>query len=308
MKTPKLRFIEFSGDWESKRLGDIGKIITGNTPSTKDKSNYGNEYLWASPVDLGKSKVINTTKNKLSLTGFNKTRKIPKGSILITCIGSTIGKIGMANEEMSTNQQINTLVCNKNFNNEFIYYALEFSFPRYMLLYITSQAIPIINKNQFQEFIIKVPSLKEQEKIASFLSLVDEKINLQDKKVENLKNYKKGIMQKIFNRELRFKDDNGNDYPNWEEKKLGEVGKIITGNTPSKEKKEYYYTYDDKDKFVWVTPTDIKETKNIYNSITNLSKKGYDISRKLPKNTVLVTCIASIGKNAILKVEGSCNQ
>ncbi len=68
-----------------------------------------------------------------------------------------------------------------------------------------------------------LPSKEEQEKIASFFSLIDDKISLQGEKVEALKDYKKGMMQKIFSRELRFKDDDGRDYPEWEEKKLGEV-------------------------------------------------------------------------------------
>ena len=68
-----------------------------------------------------------------------------------------------------------------------------------------------------------VPKNEEKEKIASFFSLMDKKIELQTEKVEELKNYKKGIMQKIFSRELRFKDENGNDYPEWEEKKLSEL-------------------------------------------------------------------------------------
>ncbi|MGL5714745.1 MAG: restriction endonuclease subunit S [Paraclostridium sp.] len=196
-----LRFKDDDGcdypEWEEKKLGEIGSVVTGNTPATKDKDNYGNEYLWASPADLGINKVIDNTVNKLSSKGFEKVRKVPKGSILATCIGSTIGKIGMAYEEMSTNQQINTLICNDDMNNEFIYYSLEYNFQRY-LSYVTSQAVPIINKTQFQEFDINVPVLKEQIKIGKILSKIEVKIEKEQDKLNYLNEYKKGLLQKMF--------------------------------------------------------------------------------------------------------------
>ena len=113
LNVPNLRFPEFQGEWEKCKLGDYGKVVTGNTPPTKDIENYENgTYLWASPADLGIIKSITETKTMLSAQGFSKTRTLPKGSVLVTCIGSTIGKAGMATKEMSTNQQINSIVVN----------------------------------------------------------------------------------------------------------------------------------------------------------------------------------------------------
>ena len=92
-----MRFPEFSGEWKKCIIQDYGEVITGNTPPTNNAEYYNNgSYLWASPADLGTGKKINDTKTKLSESGFKKTRIIPKGSILVTCIGSTIGNIGMA--------------------------------------------------------------------------------------------------------------------------------------------------------------------------------------------------------------------
>lgn len=114
LNVPNLRFPEFQGEWEKCKLGDYGKVVTGNTPPTKDIENYENgTYLWASPADLGTIKLISETKTMLSAKGFSKTRALPKGSVLVTCIGSTIGKTGMATKEMSTNQQINSIVVNE---------------------------------------------------------------------------------------------------------------------------------------------------------------------------------------------------
>lgn len=101
---PNLRFPEFTGEWKKCIIQDYGEVITGNTPPTSNSEYYNNgSYLWASPADLGIGKKINDTKTKLSLLGFKKTRVIPQGSILVTCIGSTIGKMGMATETMSSN-------------------------------------------------------------------------------------------------------------------------------------------------------------------------------------------------------------
>ena len=134
LNVPNLRFPEFQGEWEKCKLEDYGKVVTGNTPPTKDIENYENgTYLWASPADLGTTKSVAETKTMLSAIGFSKTRPLPKGSVLVTCIGSTIGKTGMATKEMSTNQQINSIVVNDNNDNEFVYYAIQSAFPRYLL-------------------------------------------------------------------------------------------------------------------------------------------------------------------------------
>ena len=194
---PNLRFKEFSGEWEECRLGDYGKVITGNTPPTKDAENYANgKHLWASPADLGEGKFVIDTKTKLSEKGFSKTRILPKGSILITCIGS-IGKMGMAIKEMSTNQQINSIVVNQFNNNEFVYYAIQNAFPHY-LSSIAIQVVPIISKSTFELLPNKRTSLQEQNKIATFLSLLDERIATQNKIIEKLESLIKGLNDTLY--------------------------------------------------------------------------------------------------------------
>ena len=178
-------------------MGDYGKVVTGNTPPTKDIENYENgTYLWASPADLGTIKLISETKTMLSAKGFSKTRALPKGSVLVTCIGSTIGKTGMATKEMSTNQQINSIVVNENSDNEFVYYSIQSAFPRY-LSSIAVQAVPIISKSAFELLPNQRPCLQEQKKIGKMLSLLDERIATQNKIIDKLQSLIKGIAQKI---------------------------------------------------------------------------------------------------------------
>lgn len=221
LNVPNLRFPEFQGEWEKCKLGDYGKVITGNTPPTKDVENYENgEYLWASPADLGTIKSITETKTMLSAKGFAKTRTLPKGSVLVTCIGSTIGKTGMATKEMSTNQQINSIVVNDNNDNEFVYYAIQSAFPRY-LSSIAVQAVPIISKSAFELLPNKKPSLQEQKRIGKFLSLLDERISTQNKIIEDLKKLKCAIIEKVLNNS------------SCDKLRLGDVGSYIRGLTYS---------------------------------------------------------------------------
>lgn len=239
---PKLRFKEFCGEWDEKSIEFLGTVVTGNTPSTNDSTNYGDEYMFVSPGDLGESKYINKTEKMLSKKGFNSCRKLEKGAILVTCIGSTIGKIGIANHRMTTNQQINSIIVNDVYNNEFIYYSLIFNFPKYMN-FIGKQAVPILNKSQFEKLKLKCPSFSEQTKIADFLSTVDDKIQNQQDKITHLENIKKGFMQKIFSRKVRFKDDGGKGFSEWEEEKLGDISYSISSGKSSKDLQGKYNLY-----------------------------------------------------------------
>ena len=227
LNVPNLRFPEFQGEWEKCKLGDYGKVITGNTPPTKDVENYENgEYLWASPADLGTIKSITETKTMLSAKGFAKTRTLPKGSVLVTCIGSTIGKTGMATKEMSTNQQINSIVVNDNNDNEFVYYAIQSAFPRY-LSSIAVQAVPIISKSSFELLPNQRPCLQEQKKIGKFLSLLDERIATQNKIIDKLQSLIKGLEDKLL------------DNPLWEKTYLRSFMQFFSTNSLSWEQLSY---------------------------------------------------------------------
>ena len=198
LNVPHLRFPEFSGEWKKCIIQDYGEVVTGNTPPTNNAEYYNNgSYLWASPADLGINKNVTDTKTKLSLSGFKKTRNVPKGSVLVTCIGSTIGKMGMATETMSSNQQINSVVVNDKNNSDFVYYAICRAFPRY-LSEVGVQAVPILSKSNFEKLPNYTTSRDEQNKIGYFLSLLDERIATQNKIIEDLKKLKSAIRKRRF--------------------------------------------------------------------------------------------------------------
>ncbi len=219
---PELRFKGFDSEWQTKRLGEIAKITTGSTPSTLVEEYYNGNKLFVSPADIQGNRFVYTTKTTLTEIGFSKGRLIRKGSVLFVCIGSTIGKIAIASEDCLTNQQINALDSNKGFENNFIYELLEKNGVKIKLL-AGVQAVPQINKTDFSNFKYSIPSLPEQQKIASFLSAVDEKIQQLTRKKELLEQYKKGVMRQLFSGKLRFKNENGVEYPEWQRKRLGDL-------------------------------------------------------------------------------------
>ncbi|MBQ3244174.1 MAG: restriction endonuclease subunit S [Bacteroidaceae bacterium] len=225
-----MRFPEFSGEWTQCTIGSYGNIITGSTPSTNDTENYDNgTYLWASPTDLGELKYIEQTQTKLTDKGFGKTRSFPANSILVTCIGSTIGKMGMSKVEMSTNQQINTIVPTGHDAN-FVFYTIQSRFPRY-LSSIAVQAVPIISKSAFEKLENYTTSIDEEVKIGTFLSLLDERIATQNKIIEDLKKLKVAICNKLI-------DNLVNHEPLI---RFTEVySKAGEGGTPETSKSEYY--------------------------------------------------------------------
>jgi len=117
---------------------------------------------------------------------------------MVTCIGSTIGKMGMASCEMSTNQQINSVISNTQTDSQFLYYAIQARFPRYSQS-IAVQAVPILSKSSFEQLKNYRPLLQEQQKIGSFLDLIDRRISIQNKVIEDLKKLKTALCEQLYN-------------------------------------------------------------------------------------------------------------
>jgi len=190
-------------DWEVKKLGEVGEIATGTTPPTRDLDNYGKDFCFVSPADLGTAKYISKTEKNLSIKGFNLSRKFPKNSILFTCIGSTIGKMGIASIELTSNQQINAIFPNENYNSEYLYYQLSL-IAKKIRMKASEQAVPMINKTEFAQIFISIPKLKEQNRIAIILSDMDKEIELIEQQIAKYKTLKQGLMQELLTGKTRL--------------------------------------------------------------------------------------------------------
>ena len=193
---PKLRFPEFrdAGEWEEKLLGELGKIVTGKTPSTTDKSLWGGKTQFVTPTDMNEEKY--QTKTQRTVANSPKLTILPPKTIMFTCIAS-IGKMSLSVLPCVTNQQINSIIPHKGFDNEYIYYALLMASSQ-IKSKLASTTLPIINKTEFSQIAIFIPFKEEQQKIADCLSSIDDMIALQAKKLDTLKIHKKGLMQQLF--------------------------------------------------------------------------------------------------------------
>ena len=196
---PRLRFPEFrdAGGWEDQSIGNIGKVVTGSTPSTAQPAFYGGGIPFVSPADISDMRFVDQTKTTLTQEGYAQTRPIRAGSVLFVCIGSTIGKVAQNIRDCATNQQINAIIPNSKHSEGFVYFALSLASERIALL-AGRQAVPIINKSLFSSVRILVPKLPEQHRIASFLSSIETLITDENQSLEVLKAHKKGLMQQIF--------------------------------------------------------------------------------------------------------------
>ncbi|HEB2210973.1 TPA: restriction endonuclease subunit S [Staphylococcus aureus] len=230
---PELRFPGFEGEWEEKKLGEIFQIISGSTPLKSNKKFYENGNInWVKTTDLNNSKVTHS-KEKITEYAMNslKLKLVPKNSVLIAMYGgfNQIGRTGLLKIDATINQAISALLMNHETNPEFIQAYLNYQVKGWKRYAASSRKDPNITKKDIEQFKVPYVSINEQQKIGEFFSKLDRQIGLEEQKLELLQQQKKGYMQKIFSQELRFKDENGEDYPEWEEKQLGELGVTYAG-------------------------------------------------------------------------------
>ena len=160
-------------DWEVKTLTEIGKVVTGNTPSRKDLTLWNGDFCWVTAKDF-KEKYIYDSIEKITERGCKNARILPKGAVLITCIAS-IGNNAIAAVPLATNQQINSIIVSNDTSNEWLYYQLDF-FKQKLGLLASKTAVPLVNKSDFEKLQIPLPPLPEQQKIAEILSTWDKAI------------------------------------------------------------------------------------------------------------------------------------
>ncbi len=200
-------------EWEERKINEIGIAQTGTTPKTAEKQNYGNFIPFIKPADVDFSGTgdIRYDNEGLSEIGLMKGRKMESGSILMVCIGATIGKVGYAEKVVSCNQQINSLSVKKEFEPKFIYYAMT---SRKFQNKVISEGkgaqatLPIINKSKWENLIISFPkSKKNQKEIVEKLDLLSKESKklefIYEQKLNDLEELKKSILQKAFNGELK---------------------------------------------------------------------------------------------------------
>ena len=240
---PKLRFSEFSGEWEFISIGDIGKV-TMCKRIMKDQTTESGDVPFYKIGTFGKR--ANAFIEREIYEEFKSKYSYPKkGEILIAASGATYGKTVVfdGNDGYFQDSNIVWIANNETLvHNQFLYTCYQ-----RIKWAIEESTIPRLYNSVISGTKLKIPSLQEQQKIASFLTSVDTKIEQLTKKESLLQKYKKGVMQKIFNQEIRFKDDDGIEFCEWEEKKIKDIFEVTRGNVLSvsqmKQEKSDIYQY-----------------------------------------------------------------
>src|ERR1035438_64125 len=171
---------ELPTGWVRKTLADLGRIVTGKTPSTSIPEYFGGEIPFVTPSDMDDRKFIATTERNLTVLGAEavKGSRIPAGAIMVSCIGSDMGKVAVATRDCVTNQQINSLVVSGDVSANYVFHDLSARKHELRSLAASGSAQPILNKGDFSRLGITLPPLLEQQSIARVLDALDDKIHL----------------------------------------------------------------------------------------------------------------------------------
>lgn len=301
---PNLRFKGFNDEWENSNLSDIAYFQKGKGISKTDIVEDGE-------LECIRYGELYTTYNELIVNVVSKTNLPAKDLILseyndviIPASGETQLDIATASCVLKAGVALSgdLNIIRSPMNGIFLSFYLNNKRKHDIAKLAQGSSVVHLYSSQLQKLKLNIPSLPEQQKIASFLSSVDEKIQLLNRKKQLLEQYKKGVMQQLFSGKLRFKDENGKAYPKWEEKKLGDVCTFYSGGTPASTNRKYYSgtipfigsgnIYDSE------VPSYITE-EALNNSSAKMVEKG---------DLLYALYGANSGEVAISKINGAINQ
>ncbi len=196
---PNLRFPGFEGDWKNTNLGDLGKIVGGGTPDTAVADYWNGDIMWFTPSEVGKEKFVNESNRRISHEGLKNSsaKLLPKNSILLTS-RATVGECSINLTECCTNQGFQSFIPNITIvNTEFLYYRLLTHKKDFIRKACGSTFIEV-SARQIANIASRIPTMKEQEKMASFLAIIDQRLALQSKIIDRLKMTELQIRESIF--------------------------------------------------------------------------------------------------------------
>ena len=292
----------------------MGKTITGKTPSSQYPEDFGYEMPFITPSDSFEKKYINKSDRFLSRSGSDRLKEkiISPNSIMVTCIGSAMGKVAKNSLPSVTNQQINSIIVNGNFDSDYIYYLLKNNYAVLRNAASGSTAIPILNKTDFDNLRFKVElDLNEQRKMVSILSTIDDKIETNNQINQELEAMAKTLYDYWFV-QFDFPDQNGKPYKSsggkmaynqdlkreipegWRVETLKNFeSKIITGKTPSRANSDNF-----GGEIPFITIGDIRGNTFVYSTSESLTDLGASVQQNkyLPEGSLCVSCIATVGE------------
>ena len=318
MRLSLLRFKEFQSSWKERHLSEIvGRLESGVSVNSEDFPASKDEYGILKTSCIANGYFFEHENKKIVATEIKRAKLNPSAdSILVSRMNTPqlVGEVGyvrksyphlfvpdrlwlieVADKERDSTKWLSQQLTTKRLKNVFSNIASG-----------TSGSMKNIAQPNFLKIEISTPDFEEQTKIADFLTAIDKKISFLTQKHDLLTQYKNGVMQKIFSQELRFKDDDGQDFPEWEEQPLGDVlESIIGGGTPSREIAEYY-----NGNIPWVTVKDLSDDNYKDSTIEYISKSGLknSASKIIPKNSFIISTRMGLGRGFINQVDMALNQ
>lgn len=318
-------------EWNTKRISDLGKVITGKTPSTKVSGYFGGDYPFITIPDLYGRRDISTSARTLSKLGADSmhTCQLPPGTVMMSCI-ATIGKCGITTRPSFTNQQINSVVCNKDVDPIFLYYAFTQLASALDAAGGGGSVYTNVSKSRFSDIKVLIPPFKEQQAIACILGALDNKIELNRQMNRTLEETARAIFKSWFvdfdpvrakaagQRPSGLKSEIAALFPDsFENSDLGEIpkgwkvgllqdlGNVICGKTPPTADKNNYgsdvpfITIPDMHGKIYVTKTE-----------KALSNKGATTQKNkfIPPFSICVSCIATPGLVTLTSTHCQTNQ
>lgn len=314
MIEPKLRFKKDDGsdfpDWEEKKLGDVCDTLTYGMNAAAVKFDGENKYIRITDIDDESHCYKND--ELVSPDGeLDNKYLVCENDILLARTGASVGKSYLYNKEDGKLYYAGFLIKAhvKSENSKFIFFqTLTERYDKWVKITSMRSGQPGINANEYSDFTMNVPSLPEQQKIADFLSTIDTIIEKQRATVSAWEERKKGVMQKLFSQEVRFKADDGSDFPDWEEKKINDIATCFAGATPSTKIPEYW----EDGTIQWMSSGEVNNGQ-IFETEKRISKLGFDkCSTKMVKPNTVVIALAGQGKTrgmvAITRISLCTNQ
>ena len=306
--SPTLRFPEFAGELRKYNLGEISSWASGGTPSKENPIYWNGNIPWITASSMRGIEYLDS-ENKITEEGLkNGSRLASKGNLLILVRGSMLFNkipIGITMRDVAFNQDVKSIDVFPENSTLFILYWF-ISSESVILNLVTGTGIGAgkLDLADLKNLSVHLPTLPEQTKIATFLTAVDERLNQLKQKKILLEQYKKGVMQNIFDQEIRFKPDEGNEFPQWTEEKLDSI--ISNFIVPMRDKPKEL-----NGEIPWCRIEDFN------GKYLSSSKSGQGVSKGTvkamnlkiyPINTLLVSCSANLGFCAIVKRELITNQ
>ncbi|HDJ1590753.1 restriction endonuclease subunit S [Staphylococcus aureus] len=240
---PELRFPGFEGEWEEKKLGDLGLFQKSYSFSRAKEGNGKTKHIHYGDIHSKFKTVLDSDGNIPNIIEKAVFELIQKGDIVFADASEDYSDLGKAVMiDFKPNSLISGLhthlfrPLNNAISNFLIFYTKTLSYKKFIRQQGTGISVLGISKKSLLNLNVLIPrSELEQQKVGKFFSKLDRQIELEEQKIELLQQQKKGYIQKIFSQELRFKDENGDDYPEWEETTIKEIAQINTGKKDTKD-------------------------------------------------------------------------